>query len=265
MAEILQYVPGNGIFHRLHPVTKILFIIFISIVTIIISSIAVLTGILLILFLLAFVGHLIRPVLQQMVMILLMSIVIFLITILTVQDGEVVGYLIPSFVPVIGGSIPITVGALTVATVLTLRFAILISAFQLFVISTQPRDLVHTMEKAWVPPDYTLMFIIALRFIPTLQIEGKRIHEAQLARGYHTGEGFVGRIKSVAPVMVPLVSNSLSRATMLGLTIDLRGYRTPARIRLRERTFGVADKVAIPLMAVAGVAFIYAVLTLPGV
>jgi len=234
-------------------------------VTIIISSIAVLTGILLILFLLAFVGHLIRPVLQQMVMILLMSIVIFLITILTVQDGEVVGYLIPSFVPVIGGSIPITVGALTVATVLTLRFAILISAFQLFVISTQPRDLVHTMEKAWVPPDYTLMFIIALRFIPTLQIEGKRIHEAQLARGYHTGEGFVGRIKSVAPVMVPLVSNSLSRATMLGLTIDLRGYRTPARIRLRERTFGVADKVAIPLMAVAGVAFIYAVLTLPGV
>lgn len=265
MAEILQYVPGNGIFHRLHPVTKILFIIFISIVTIIISSIAVLTGILLILFLLAFIGHLIRPVLQQMVMILLMSIVIFLITILTVQDGEVVGYLVPSVVPVIGGSIPITVGALTVATVLTLRFAILISAFQLFVISTQPRDLVHTMEKARVPPDYTLMFIIALRFIPTLQIEGKRIHEAQLARGYHTGEGFVGRIKSVAPVMVPLVSNSLSRATMLGLTIDLRGYRTPARIRLRERTFGVADKVAIPLMAVAGVAFIYAVLTLPGV
>ncbi len=265
MAEILQYVPGNGIFHRLHPVTKILFIIFISIVTIFTSSIAVLTGILLILFLLAFVGHLIRPVLQQMVMILLMSIVIFLITILTVQDGEVVGYLVPSVVPVIGGSIPITVGALTVATVLTLRFAILISAFQLFVISTQPRDLVHTMEKARVPPDYTLMFIIALRFIPTLQIEGKRIHEAQLARGYHTGEGFVGRIKSVAPVMVPLVSNSLSRATMLGLTIDLRGYRTPARIRLRERTFGVADKVAIPLMAVAGVAFIYAVLTLPGV
>jgi energy-coupling factor transport system permease protein len=109
------------------------------------------------------------------------------------------------------------------------------------------------------------MFIIALRFIPTLRIEGKRIHEAQLAREYHPGDGFVGRIKSVAPVMVPLVSNSLSRATMLGLTIDLRGYRMPARIRLREHTFGIADKVAIPLMAITGAAFIYAVLTLsPG-
>ena len=265
MAEILQTLPGNGIFHRLHPVTKILFIILVSVVTILTSSIAVLAGILLLIFLLAFAGHLLRPVIQQMVMILAMSIVIFLITILTVTEGEVVGYLIPSFIPVIGGSIPITVGALTVGAVLTLRFAILISAFQLFVISTQPRDLVHTMERARIPADYTLMFIIALRFIPTLQIEGKRIHEAQLARGYHPGDGFVGRIKSVAPVMVPLVSNSLSRATMLGLTIDLRGYRMPARIRLRERTFGVADKVAIPLMALAGVAFIYAVLTLPAV
>ena len=114
MAEILQYVPGNGIFHRLHPVTKILFIILVSVVTILTSSIAVLAGILLLIFLLAFAGHLLRPVIQQMVMILAMSIVIFLITILTVTEGEVVGYLIPSFIPVIGGSIPITVGALTV-------------------------------------------------------------------------------------------------------------------------------------------------------
>jgi len=71
----------------------------------------------------------------------------------------------------------------------------------------------------------------------------------------------MGRIRSVAPVMVPLVSNSLSRATLLGLTIDLRGYRTRARTRLRERTFGIADKVAIPLMCLAGVAFLYGFLT----
>jgi energy-coupling factor transport system permease protein len=262
MAEILQYVPGNGIFHRLHPITKILFIILVSVVTIITTSIPVLIGILLLLFLLAFAGHLLRPVIQQMVLILMMSIVIYLITILTIPEGTVIGYLVPSFIPVIGGSIPVTVGALTVGTVLTLRFAILISAFQLFVISTQPRDLVHTMERARIPAEYTLMFVIALRFIPTLQIEGKRIHEAQLARGYHPGDGFMGRIRSVAPVMVPLVSNSLSRATLLGLTIDLRGYRSRARTRIRERTLGIADKVAIPLMGVAGAAFAYAFLTL---
>ena len=76
MAEILQYVPGNGIFHRLHPVTKILFIILVSVVTILTSSIAVLAGILLLIFLLALAGHLLRPVVRQMAMILAMSIVI---------------------------------------------------------------------------------------------------------------------------------------------------------------------------------------------
>lgn len=40
MAEILQYIPGDGIFHRLHPVTKILFIIIVSVVTILTSSIS---------------------------------------------------------------------------------------------------------------------------------------------------------------------------------------------------------------------------------
>jgi energy-coupling factor transport system permease protein len=263
MAEILQYVPGNGIFHRLHPLTKILFIVLVSVVTILTSSIALLAGTLLLIFLLAFTSRLLRPVVQQMLLVLAMSIVIYLITILTVEEGTVIGYLVPSFIPVIGESIPITTGALTVGTVLTLRFAILISAFQLFVISTQPRDLVHTMERARIPADYTLMFVIALRFIPTLQIEGKRIHEAQLARGYHPGEGFVGRIRSVAPVMVPLVSNSLSRATLLGLTIDIRGYRSRARTRLRERTFGIADRVAIPLMAAGGILFAYAFFTFP--
>ena len=265
MAEILQYIPGNGLFHRLHPGTKILFIIVVSIATILSSSIPLLIVYLLIILLLALAGRLLRPVLQQMILVGLMSIVLYLVTILTVPEGTVIGYLIPGFVPLIGGSIPVTVEALIVGTVLTLRFAILITAFQLFVISTQPRDLVHTMERARIPADYTLMFIIALRFIPTLQIEGKRIHEAQLARGYHPGEGFIGRIKSVAPVMVPLVSNSLGRATLLGLTIDIRGYRSRKRTRLRERTLGYADKVAIPIMIVAGIAFGYSFLVIHAV
>ncbi|MDD1706393.1 MAG: hypothetical protein LUQ12_05070, partial [Methanoregulaceae archaeon] len=50
---------------------------------------------------------------------------------------------------------------------------------------------------------------------------------------------------------------------LLGLTIDIRGYRSRARTRLRERTFGIADRVAIPLMAAGGVLFTYAFFTFP--
>jgi energy-coupling factor transport system permease protein len=129
---------------------------------------------------------------------------------------------------------------------------VLICVFQLFVISTQPRDIVHTMERMKIPIDYTLMFLIALRFIPTLQIEGKRIHEAQLARGYNPGTGIVGKVRSVAPIVIPLVSNALSRATVLGLTIDIRGYRTGTRTRIREFAFRKRDYAMLIAIIAAG-------------
>ena len=241
MAEILQYVPGNGIFHRFHPLTKILFIVLVSMVTILTASIPVLVGILLFTFLLAEIGHLLRPVIQQMVLITMMSIVIYLITILTIPEGAAIACLVPTFIPVIGGAIPVTIEALTVGTVLTLRFAILISAFQLFVISTQPRDLVHTMERARIPVDYTLMFLIALRFIPTLQMEGIRIHEAQLARGFDPGSGVRGRVRALMPLLIPIVSNGLSRAHTLGLTIEMRGYRNRRQTPGLHRKAGMID------------------------
>ena len=132
---------------------------------------------------------------------------------------------------------------------------ILIYAFQLVLISTQPRDLVHTMERMRIPVDYILMFVIALRFIPTLQIEGRRIHEAQLARGYQPGTGLMGRLRSVAPIVVPLVSNALARANILGLTIDIRGYRTRARTRVREFPFRRLDYGVFAVMICGALVF----------
>ena len=255
MAEILQYVPGNGIFHRLHPATKILFIVLVSVVTILTASIPLLFGILLSIFLLAQIGRLLRPVVQQMVLIMVMSIVIYLVTILTVPEGPALISLVPSFIPFIGGSMPVTIGALTVGTVLTLRFAILISAFQLFVISTQPRDLVHTMERARIPVDYTLMFLIALRFIPTLQIEGMRIHEAQLARGFDPGNGLRGRARALMPLLIPIVTNGLGRAHTLGLTIEMRGYRNRRQTPGLHRKAGLIDYGMAGMIGAAALLF----------
>ncbi|MDD4138477.1 MAG: energy-coupling factor transporter transmembrane component T, partial [Methanoregula sp.] len=147
-------------------------------------------------------------------------------------------------------------GGLMIGVVLTLRFMILIFAFQLFLISTQPRDIVHAMEKIHVPIDYILMFIIALRFIPTLQIEGQRIHEAQLARGFNPGTGLLGKVRSVSPIVIPLVSNALLRSNVLGLTIDMRGYRTGKRTQVRERVFEKRDYAVMTVMTLVGCGFV---------
>ena len=256
MAEILAYVNKDGLFHRLHPVTKILFVILMCILCILITNIAVLALLVLAMLILAAAGSLYTEVVRQSRLIVFMSGIFILITLLTVQAGDLIGYAVPAGVPVIGGSIPLTWGALAIGCILSLRFMILIYAFQLFLVSTRPRDIVHTMEKAKIPIDYVLMFVIALRFIPTLQIEGRRIHEAQLARGYNPGTGFLGKIRSVSPIVIPLVSNALARANILGLTIDIRGYRTGKRTPLRDFPFHRRDYLAFVILACACSGFV---------
>jgi energy-coupling factor transport system permease protein len=256
MAEILQYVHKDTFLHRLHPYTKIVFIILVSVMCIVATNLVFLTVMVLALLAFAAFSRLLSESLQQLRMIIVMSVIFILITLITMPNGNVIGYLIPQGVPIIGGLIPVTDGGLMIGLVLTLRFMILIFTFQLFLISTQPRDLVHAMEKVRLPIDYILMFIIALRFIPTLQIEGQRIHEAQLARGFNPGTGFVGKIRSVAPIAIPLVSNALIRSNVLGLTIDMRGYRTGKRTHVRERVLASRDFAVMGILGVAGCGFI---------
>jgi energy-coupling factor transport system permease protein len=253
MAEILAYVHKDGFFHRLHPMTKIVFVVVLSLMCIISTNLLFLLALVLAILLIAYLGKLYAEVIQQSRLIVMMSIVFVIITVITMPNGGIIGYLVPQGVPLIGGSVPVTWGAIEIGVILSLRFMILIYGFQIFLISTQPRDLVHTLEKLRMPIDYVLMFIIALRFIPTLQIEGKRIHEAQLARGYNPGTGFMGKIRSVAPIVVPLVSNALLRSNVLGLTIDMRGYRTGARTHVREMALLSRDYMVMgALLCVAG-------------
>ena len=256
MAEILQYVHKDTFLHRLHPFTKIAAIIIVCVMCIIATNMVFLTFMVLALLVFAAYSRLLTESLQQLKLILVMSILFILITVITMPNGDILGYMIPRGIPVFGGLIPVTTGGLEIGLVLTLRFMVLIFAFQLFLISTQPRDLVNAMEKVGLPIDYILMFIIALRFIPTLQIEGQRIHEAQLARGFNPGTGFIGKIRSVAPIAIPLVSNALLRSTVLGLTIDMRGYRTGKKTHVRERILATRDYTVLSVLTVAGCGFI---------
>jgi energy-coupling factor transport system permease protein len=241
MPEILQYVTRESAFHRLHPFTKL-------IGAAVVVALAVLTDDTLMLAVLAggvvaaaAAGGLARALLRQVPLLLMLAAGLLVLTVLTMPGGETLCHLVPPGVPVIGGAFPVTTGAIDLALAMSLRFAAMIFAFQVLVISTRPCDLVHVLDRLKMPVDYTLMFLIALRFIPSLQLEGQRIHEAQLARAYNPGRGVAGRVRGLFPIIIPLVANSLGKAAVLGLTIDLRGYRSGTRTPMRDLAPGRAD------------------------
>ena len=69
MTEILQYVQKDGFFHRLAPLTKILFVIIVGTMSIVSTSITFLVSVIIALLVIAFIAGLHREVLRQFLLI----------------------------------------------------------------------------------------------------------------------------------------------------------------------------------------------------
>ncbi|MDO5845251.1 MAG: energy-coupling factor transporter transmembrane component T [Methanocorpusculum sp.] len=254
MSDILQYIAKEGFFHRLSPITKIVFAVLMMFAAIFTSDLYLLAGLIAVVLIFSAVGGLFKVLMKQVPLLLILAAALLVLTVLTMASGDVLFTILPN------GAFPVTTGAILFAVEMALRFSVLIFSFQLLVISTQPRDLVNALYALRVPRDYALMFLIAVRFIPTLQREGVRINEAQLSRGYYPGGGVIGKVKQLGPVVLPLMLNSLSKADTLGLTIDMRGYRFASmhrrKIPFRARDFCVVFIAAAVFLGVAAMKFL---------
>lgn len=86
--------------------------------------------------------------------------------------------------------------------------------------------IIKPLRKIGVPvADISMMIFVALRFIPLLGEEIRTIKMSQISRGMSTGRGPISRVKSVMPIIVPLMLGALRRAESLALAIESRGYR----------------------------------------
>lgn len=100
--------------------------------------------------------------------------------------------------------------------------------------------------------DMAAVLSVALRFIPVLAEELKRIRDAQWARGASFSEGGLGaRIRAWGNVFIPLLASLFRRADSLAVAMDARCYGAPgiARTSLSSARFSTADAIAL----VAGV------------
>lgn len=204
MQEIFQYRSGDSFFHRVNPLAKIAAVAAVVVLAVLTSDPIVLGGMVLAIAALAAFAGMGREVVRQAPPLLALGGFLVVVTWLTI--------------PEIGASFGLT---------LTLRFCAMVFAFQFLVSTTMPTALVRALRKVRFPADYALMALVALRFIPHLQNEGKKIQEAQAARGFSAGNGIRGKVRGAVPVLVPLITNALGKAEVIGMTIDLR--------RLRER------------------------------
>ena len=90
-----------------------------------------------------------------------------------------------------------------------------------------------------VPPKFAFMLTVALRFLPLMIEETRRILVAQQVRGLRL-KGFRGIMRGFGLALVPLVIGALRRARQLALAAEIRAY-SGERTSMKELEFAGRD------------------------
>jgi energy-coupling factor transport system permease protein len=146
-----------------------------------------------------------------------------------------------------------------------LVFAIWLST--LMTLTTSPLDLVWALEWYMTPLKYikvpideiALLVMLAIRFIPLLFEETDRIIKAQKARGVDIESGgMIKKVRSLVPILVPLLYSVFRRADDLAIALTLRGY-TPGikRTRMKQMRAVFSDYIALFIVSAVMVGLIW--------
>lgn len=91
---------------------------------------------------------------------------------------------------------------------------------------------------------------IAIRFVPILAAEAKRVALAQRLRGLDPGRTPLARVRALAPLFVPVFVQAVLHADRLAVLLAARGYRPGMRRRhLRGAAWRPLDSLVVALAA----------------
>ena len=224
MKGFLDYLQGDTVLHKMHPLTKLFVAALLCASAFVSSDFFYLLGIIIFDILLGVVGEgknhsgLFKRTLGIVKGLFKMSIFLFVLQILVIRRGEVVIPLGSKFgITDIG----IRNGLLLVMrlTAATLPLSVLISVINL-------NDLSNTMVKELhIPYKYAFTFTSAIRFIPVFSSEMNGIMESQKARGvdFDVKNPFK-KLGMILPLCFPLLMGAVRKIEFTATAAELRGF-----------------------------------------
>ena len=224
MKGFLDYLQGDSILHKMHPLTKIFVAALLCASAFVSSDFFYLIGIIAFDILLGLIGEgkthsgLLKRTLGIFRGLFKMSVFLFVLQILVIRKGQIVIPLGEEFgITDVG----IRNGLLLVLrlTGATLPLSVLISVINL-------NDLSNTMVKELhIPYKYAFTFTSAIRFIPVFSSEMSGIIESQKARGvdFDVKNPFK-KIGMILPLCFPLLMGAVRKIEFTATAAELRGF-----------------------------------------
>ena len=222
MLNIIDYIPGDTLLHRLNPVAKLALAAAIVVATILASAYPALLGLLVLTFALAAYAGVAKRLAVLLKVLVPATLIMLLLQVALIRTGE------PVFLFV-------TDEGLITGTKVALRLLGVALPLVLMLLVTKPTDLANAcVEKLHIPYKYAFTFTTALRFVPVFSQEMNAIMEAQTARGveYDT-KNPVRKLQLMLPLCVPLLISSVGRTDATALAAEERGFY----LRTRESSY----------------------------
>jgi energy-coupling factor transport system permease protein len=222
-----SYLPGDTILHRLDPRTKLLgFLPIAAGVFIAVSPAGVALSLSVTVLIAALSGAGLRAWGSGLRRFVWMLTIIALVNLAFNRYGA----------PLIaaGRQLPITTEGLRSSILFTVHVAQVIVLSMSLTFTTTPREAARGCERLARPlklfkvpvEELGLVLLLAMRFVPLLQLELRTSVEAQAARGVEFDRGgLVSRARNLITVLVPALEGTLRRADILAEAMVARGYR----------------------------------------
>lgn len=231
MKGFLDYLPGQSVLHKMHPLIKILVSILICAAAFCSSDYYYLTGIIILNVLMGAVGNtgvknaegkkehngLFKRTLGILRGLIKMSIFLFILQLIAIRKGNAIFTI---------GSFAITDLAVEKALLMVLRLMGAALPLSILISVTNLSDLSNTMVKyLHIPYKYAYTFTSAIRFIPVFSTEMNGIIESQNARGvdFEIKNPFK-KFGMILPLCFPLLISSVRKIESTATAAELRGF-----------------------------------------
>lgn len=247
MRNVIGYVPGSSLLHRLNPVTKLAMAAAIIIATLLAQSWTALVGLLLITLGLSVYAGAFSRLASLLKVLVPVAVLMFALQLAFVRSGDAVALFITTDGLQTGGKACLRL--VGVALPLVLMLAV-----------TKLNDLANAcVEVLHIPYKYAFTFTTALRFVPVFTQEMNAIMEAQTARGVQFDtRNPLKKMSLMLPVCIPLLVTSVGKTDATALAAEQRGFylRTRASSYKRYPLRGIdiaALALCVALVACAAV------------
>lgn len=143
------------------------------------------------------------------------------------------------------------------AAKISLNILNMLLAFAVFVLTTSVYELVDEMEKSGFSPKFGYIITSVFQILPQMMATKDTIVDAQRSRGMETEGKMSVRIKAFFPLISPVVSSSLINTKERAVALEVRGFG-----RDNKKTFMYdhpKSKADIAAYVIFGVALVLAV------